>query len=460
MPSSNINAESSKIHSWSNLADNRYPEGYHHSWEEMWGAAECSGGGWAYIASMDTLHNSLDGGDWQVWSLERLAGVFDTISLNHEEITIVSVKMRIYARNRGTYHRLNDYGDEEYVGDCPAVDVVNAPGITAGSKVDSDYGYLKGCADVVGSFPAGTTGSAGAWVEADLDIDCLFNREDGKTSLGIRFQNDIAGASPPEQYRYAFNWPGWYAVGLCLVIEYTTPLTGNIVTSPATNIATQGADIHGRNDNGLADCFFQLSDEPYNSPSQNLEGLFNYTWGSLLPGTEYWFAAYGVLATDWGEITETGEWLSFVTVGGGSIETLQAKYITKTSACIGARYTGDTPVQAGWQWKWGNSWQTLYWWAQDPYHISSSMDFWYTWPGLSAGRTYYYRAFIILPDDTYVYGSEMSFKTETYPVIFKPGYDYLTAKQAIDPVAALALGRYYMDPEGNLQYESRLRRLV
>jgi len=139
------------------------------------------------------------------------------------------------------------------------------------------------------------------------------------------------------------------------------------------------------------------------------------------------------------------------------IKTLAAKYITKTSAYIGARYTGTVSVQAGWQWKYGNSWQGLYWWAHSPFFINSPREFWYNWRGLNAGRTYQYRAFIIT-DGVYDYGEAMSFKTDMYSVIFKPGYSYLTAKEAIDPVAALGLGRYYMDTEGNLQYESRFRR--
>ncbi|MCJ7744111.1 MAG: hypothetical protein MUO99_06075 [Dehalococcoidales bacterium] len=39
------------------------------------------------------------------------------------------------------------------------------------------------------------------------------------------------------------------------------------------------------------------------------------------------------------------------------------------------------------------------------------------------------------------------------------GYDYQTAKDALEKVAKTALGRLYVDEEGNIVYESRLVRV-
>jgi len=54
----------------------------------------------------------------------------------------------------------------------------------------------------------------------------------------------------------------------------------------------------------------------------------------------------------------------------------------------------------------------------------------------------------------------MSFTTNTFPVIFKPGYDYFTAKQAMDDVAKVGAGRYYADESGKIVYESRFHRIA
>jgi hypothetical protein len=143
-----------------------------------------------------------------------------------------------------------------------------------------------------------------------------------------------------------------------------------------------------------------------------------------------------------------------------SITTLAAKYITKSSACIGGAYAaGDnTPTELGIQYYTGSSWANLMWWTQDPAFTRASVTFWFTWQGLNPGRTYYYRAFMKIGSD-YFYGSEMSFTTDTIPVIFEyPGTEFRTAKQALDDVAKLGVGRYYVSNSGNFEYESRFRR--
>lgn len=146
-----------------------------------------------------------------------------------------------------------------------------------------------------------------------------------------------------------------------------------------------------------------------------------------------------------------------------TIETLAAKNVFDRSATIGGEYTaGDaTHVEMGIQWrpKGLNSWVT-YWWAQSPYYIAWNLVFWYTMSGLGPGRTYEYRAFYKI-GATYTYGSTLTFTTTTIPAVFNyPGTEYRTAKQAIDDVAKMSLGRYYADAQGNFQYESRLRRMA
>jgi hypothetical protein len=232
-------------------------------------------------------------------------------------------------------------------------------------------------------------------------------------------------------------------------------------TLPATDITNISAVLHGINDE-CSDVHFGY--EIYDNDGNVLNSgvTANQTVGDTAP-----FSANLSLPTGWVSVSFWAEGTcegnvyqgnqEYFELPTGGIETLPAKYITKTSAYIGARYTGTVKAQAGWQWKRSNSWQILYWWAQSPFSINSPREFWFNWRGLNAGRTYKYRAFIIV-DGIYYYGDEMSFTTDMYPVIFKPGYSYLTAKEAIDPVVALALGRYYMDAEGNLQYESRFRR--
>jgi len=144
-----------------------------------------------------------------------------------------------------------------------------------------------------------------------------------------------------------------------------------------------------------------------------------------------------------------------------NIETLNAKYIHVSSATIGGKFTtsDDTHVEMGIQWrpKGATSWQT-YWWAKSPFYIAWNLTFWYTMSGLNSSRTYYYRAFF-RKDGEYTYGSEKSFTTAAIPVVFKyPGTEYRTAKQALDDVMKLSVGRYYTDAQGDFEYESRFRR--
>jgi hypothetical protein len=142
------------------------------------------------------------------------------------------------------------------------------------------------------------------------------------------------------------------------------------------------------------------------------------------------------------------------------METLPAKAITKHSAIIGGKYTAPTSthVEMGLQWKPSttSSW-TTYWWAKTPNYIDSDLIFWYTLSGLNVSRTYNFRAFYKVGSD-YYYGSTLSFTTLPATVVFSPGFDYRTAKQALDTVSKIGVGRYYADGSGNFQYESRLRR--
>jgi len=78
--------------------------------------------------------------------------------------------------------------------------------------------------------------------------------------------------------------------------------------------------------------------------------------------------------------------------------------------------------------------------------------------GLLENRSWSFRAFIYY-DGEFYFGDTLNFKTLPGPeMIFATGNEYRTAKQAADQVAALSVGRYYIDQEGILQYESRLRR--
>jgi hypothetical protein len=142
------------------------------------------------------------------------------------------------------------------------------------------------------------------------------------------------------------------------------------------------------------------------------------------------------------------------------IETLAAINIAKHSAMIGGKYTAgnDTHVEMGLQWKPStmSSW-TTYWWAKTPNYIAWDLTFWYTLSGLNASRTYNFRAFYKVDSD-YTYGSTLSFTTLPVTVVFSPGYDYRTAKQSLDTISKVGVGRYYADGAGNFQYESRLRR--
>ena len=332
------------IQAWFALANNQFTPPDYLTWEEMWGADGARvGGGWSQGVEMHTLYNRI-GANWLVWALDRLGATFNTASLNSVNKTITGAKLRIYVSGQGTYHRLNDYGQEEMVGDCPAVAVVSAPDIYW-PHIKQDYGYLRTCNDVLGYFPADRIAYPNYhWIEAVLDIACIFNASNFRTGLGIRFQNDIDGASPPEQIRYALSWPGWQNMGMQLIVTYDTPLNiggvGKIITLPATDITSNSAVLHGNNSNGAADCYF--SADTGDTTPETTSGDFSIEITGLEPGTEYWYAAVGSLNN--GEIQEYGEWLSFTTLGG--IITLPATDLDwfRKSATLNGESTGMAQV--------------------------------------------------------------------------------------------------------------------
>jgi hypothetical protein len=57
----------------------------------------------------------------------------------------------------------------------------------------------------------------------------------------------------------------------------------------------------------------------------------------------------------------------------------------------------------------------------------------------------------------------MAYTIDTYDAFSKgegeEGYDYQAAKDALEKVVKTALGRLYVDEEGNIVYESRLVRV-
>jgi hypothetical protein len=200
----------------------------------------------------------------------------------------------------------------------------------------------------------------------------------------------------------------------------------------------------------------------------------NGYWGSGGTGTETSDANMKLQATysGWDFITIWGinpalnnGYPYLLAVGAlSTIETLAAKNITPKSVIIGGEYVtwDDTHVEMGLQWRPKGSphaW-TTYWWAKSPYYIAWDLTFWYTMSGLGPLRSYEYRAFYKI-DSTYYYGSILSFTCTRDPIIFTyPGTEYRTAKQALDDVTKIGVGRYYADAQGNFQYESRLRRLA
>lgn len=146
-------------------------------------------------------------------------------------------------------------------------------------------------------------------------------------------------------------------------------------------------------------------------------------------------------------------------VPAATIETLAAKNISDISAIVGGKYTGTTTVEAGISWRRQGvgMWNTK-WWAQSPFSINSTTTFWFALTGLGPGLTYEFKAFYKIGTG-YTYGSTLTFTTTITPAVFVyPGIEYRTAKQAIDDVAKIGVGRYYADHQGNFQYESRLRR--
>ena len=245
------------------------------------------------------------------------------------------------------------------------------------------------------------------------------------------------------------------------VVTFQTLSESVIATDDATNITGASATLNGELFRDVETCHFEWDTQDY----YNATGVFRHVTPSIhvtaglfhqdisgLPAASTTYAFQAIAESDGSK----GGVLTFQTLSGsGTIATLAAKYINQTSAYVGGKYTTvNTPAQAGIQFKTGNTWQTVFWWAQDPFYISMSTDFWWNKQGLYAGHTYTYRAFIII-DGVYSYGSELSFTTPVYPVINLLGLNYLTARQAIDSVQTTCLGRTYSDEQGNLVYQSR-----
>ena len=202
------------------------------------------------------------------------------------------------------------------------------------------------------------------------------------------------------------------------------PVAPTVTTTTASNITSTTATSGGNvtNDGGSAvtarGVCWSTSQNPTlsNSHTTNGSGTGNFTSSltGLTAGTTYYVRAYAINSVD----TAYGSQITFTTTAvAPTVTTTTASNITSTTATSGGNVTNDggSAVTAR-----GVCWST----SQNPTlsnshttNGSGTGNFTSSLTGLTAGTTYYVRAYAINSVDT-AYGSQITFTTTAAPVSY------------------------------------------
>ena len=204
------------------------------------------------------------------------------------------------------------------------------------------------------------------------------------------------------------------------VRQFTTKKAATVRTTDASSVTTSTAVLSGIV-SGLSgsssDCsygFFYGTGQIPSVDGQEVrvgtshEGSYTCSLSGLTENTTYYFCAYLLIDGQY----RYGDVLSFRTNGSNSVQTLEARTITETSAVLLGSVSGisDSSSDCRYGFFYGTT-TTPYSGGQD-IQVGSNQDgnFSYSLSGLAENTTYYYCAYLLV-DSKYTYGVVRTFTT-------------------------------------------------
>ena len=205
------------------------------------------------------------------------------------------------------------------------------------------------------------------------------------------------------------------------VRQFTTKKAATVRTTDASSVTASTAVLSGIV-SGLSgsssDCsygFFYGTGQIPSVDGQEVrvgtshEGSYTCSLSGLTENTTYYFCAYLLIDGQY----RYGDVLSFRTNGSNSVQTLEARTVTETSAVLSGSVSGisDSSSDCRYGFFYGTT-TTPYSGGQD-IQVGSNQDgnFSYSLSGLNANTTYYYCAYLLV-DGKYTYGVVRTFTTE------------------------------------------------
>ena len=205
------------------------------------------------------------------------------------------------------------------------------------------------------------------------------------------------------------------------VRQFTTKKAATVRTTDASSVTASTAVLSGIV-SGLSgsssDCsygFFYGTGQIPSVDGQEVrvgtshEGSYTCSLSGLTENTTYYFCAYLLIDGQY----RYGDVLSFRTNGSNSVQTLEARTVTETSAVLSGSVSGisDSSSDCRYGFFYGTT-TTPYSGGQD-IQVGSNQDgnFSYSLSGLTENTTYYYCAYLLV-DGKYTYGVVRTFTTE------------------------------------------------
>ena len=292
----------------------------------------------------------------------------------------------------------------------------------------------------VKTLPASFVTESSAMLEAliiktDLLASCRYGFFYSTSSVpSVGGQEIMVGSNGDDNYTYSLsglkdNTTYYYCAYLLVdghytygeVRQFTTKKAATVRTTDASSVTASTAVLSGIV-SGLSgsssDCsygFFYGTGQIPSVDGQEVrvgtshEGSYTCSLSGLTENTTYYFCAYLLIDGQY----RYGDVLSFRTNGSNSVQTLEARTVTETSAVLSGSVSGisDSSSDCRYGFFYGTT-TTPYSGGQD-IQVGSNQDgnFSYSLSGLAENTTYYYCAYLLV-DGKYTYGVVRTFTTE------------------------------------------------
>lgn len=332
-----------------------------------------------------------------------------------------SAGMFVWCNNCGTTGELQVYSGSAWLTMCGAAATPVLPAVTttAASAITSSTASSGGN---VTSDGGGTVSARGVcWRTSSGPTTADSKTTDG-TGTGV-FVSSLTGLSPATTYyvrAYATNAAGTtYGNEVSFTTPATTPtITTTAISGLGSTTATSGGNI--TSDGGAAvtarGVCWSTSSNPTTANSKTTDGSgtgsFSSSVTGLSSGVTYYLRAYATNSAG----TSYGNEVSFTTLAIPALTTTAISSITGTTASSGGNITSDGGASVTAR---GVCWST----SPNPTTANSTTSdgsgtgsFTSSLTGLSAGTTYYVRAYATNSVGT-AYGNQQSFTTLTFATL-------------------------------------------